>query len=151
MYWHEPLPPFDPLKQSSSSCYVTIHKSTEPSPSCHRAIALLLECQLFLLQFRLRPSHFNFASHHHHHQSCNCNPEMSSILFCVTKVSLKVFLTFITKATMSPSSSWNDQFPNKLKGQFFCNLISKCNRCIYRYFSFINHSQSVSVWLNCFA
>ena len=63
----------------------------------------------------------------------------------------KFFLTFITKATMSPSSSWNDQFPNKLKGHFFCNLISKCNRCIYRYFSFINHPQSVSVWLNCFA
>ena len=60
-------------------------------------------------------------------------------------------LTFITKATMSPSFISNDQFPNKLKGQFFCNLISKCNRCIYRYFSFINHPQSVSVWLNCFA
>ena len=37
-------------------------------------LALLLECQLFLLQFFLHYSHFNCPSHHHHHhhhQSCS--------------------------------------------------------------------------------
>ena len=138
--------------------YVTIHKSTEPSPSCHLATALLLECQLFLLQFRLRPSHFNCASqynhqhHQYHRQSCDCNPTMSSILFCMAKFSLKVFiLNSSQKQRCRQAAVQMISFQKNHKRPLFCNLISNRNRCIYRYFSFINHPQSVSVWLNCFA
>lgn len=123
---HEPLPSFNPLKQSSSS--LLCH-----NPQVHRAIAIMsprngLASRVSTVFASIPPSPLAFqlrltisspassiSSSKLWLQSSN---EQHFVLY--GQVFTESFYSkFITKATMSPSSSWNDQFPNKLKGHFF--------------------------------
>ena len=75
------------------------------NPQVHGAIAIMsprnsLASRMSTVFASIPPSPlaFRFCSHHHHRhhqyhrQSCDCSPDMNSILFCVANGSLKVFL-----------------------------------------------------------